>query len=255
MKALLSVEVGGPETLVIEDLPSPEATPGSVVVQVKACGVNYPDVIIIEDKYQFKPPRPFSPGGEISGVVKAVGEGVTTLKVGDRVLGNTGSGGMREELSSKPRARGCRCPSDVRRGGGLPDDLWHLLLRAEGSRPSRARRDPAGAGRGRGRRPVGGGAGQGDGRAGDRGGLVAGEGRPGHRPWRGERRGLSARPVRPRRPEGAGGPVQEGLRPGRRQCDLRRRRRRLCGGVAALDRLGGTVPGHRLSRRAFRPCR
>jgi NADPH2:quinone reductase len=98
MKALLSVQVGGPETLVIEDLPSPEPTPGSVVVQVKACGVNYPDVIIIEDKYQFKPPRPFSPGGEISGVVKAVGEGVTTLEVGDRVLGNMGSGGMREEL-------------------------------------------------------------------------------------------------------------------------------------------------------------
>jgi NADPH2:quinone reductase len=98
MKALLSVQVGGPETLVIEELPSPEPTPGSVVVQVKACGVNYPDVIIIEDKYQFKPPRPFSPGGEISGVVKSLGEGVTTLRVGDRVLGNTGSGGMREEL-------------------------------------------------------------------------------------------------------------------------------------------------------------
>jgi NADPH2:quinone reductase len=98
MKAVLSVQVGGPETLVIEDLPSPEPTPGSVVVSIKACGVNYPDVIIIEDKYQFKPPRPFSPGGEISGVVKAVGEGVTTLGVGDRVLGNIGSGGMREEL-------------------------------------------------------------------------------------------------------------------------------------------------------------
>jgi NADPH2:quinone reductase len=68
------------------------------VVSVKACGVNYPDVIIIEDKYQFKPPRPFSPGSEISGVVKSVGEGVGNLKPGDRVLGNIGSGGMREEL-------------------------------------------------------------------------------------------------------------------------------------------------------------
>jgi NADPH2:quinone reductase len=98
MKALLSTHVGGPETLVLEDVPSPEAIPGSAVVQVKACGVNYPDVLIIEDKYQFKPPRPFSPGGEISGIVKAVGEGVANLKPGDRVLGNTGSGGMREEL-------------------------------------------------------------------------------------------------------------------------------------------------------------
>ena len=98
MKAVLSKLAGGPDTLVLEELPSPEARPGHAVVSVKACGVNYPDVIIIEDKYQFKPPRPFSPGGEISGVVKAVGEGVTTLKVGDRVLGNTGSGGMREEL-------------------------------------------------------------------------------------------------------------------------------------------------------------
>ena len=99
MKALLSTQVGGPETLVIQDMPSPQAKPGWAVVSVKACGVNYPDVLIIEDKYQFKPPRPFSPGGEISGVVKSVGEGVTHLKVGDRVLGNTGSGGMAEELA------------------------------------------------------------------------------------------------------------------------------------------------------------
>ena len=98
MKALLSTQVGGPETLVIEDIPSPVPGPGMVVVSVKAVGVNYPDVLIIEDKYQFKPPRPFSPGSEISGIVKAVGEGVKDLKVGDRVLGNIGSGGMREEL-------------------------------------------------------------------------------------------------------------------------------------------------------------
>ena len=73
MKALLSTQVGGPETLVIQDMPSPQAKPGWAVVSVKACGVNYPDVLIIEDKYQFKPPRPFSPGGEISGVIKSVG--------------------------------------------------------------------------------------------------------------------------------------------------------------------------------------
>ena len=99
MKALLSKSVGGPETLVLEDVPSPKARPGWAVVSVKAVGVNYPDVLIIEDKYQFKPNRPFAPGGEISGVVKEVGEGVTNVKVGDRVLGNTGWGGMAEELA------------------------------------------------------------------------------------------------------------------------------------------------------------
>ncbi|MFI4936646.1 MAG: NADPH:quinone oxidoreductase family protein, partial [Caulobacterales bacterium] len=67
-------------------------------IQVKACGVNFPDVLIIEDKYQFKPPRPFSPGGEVAGIVLSLGEGVTNIKVGDRVMGNGGSGGMAEEL-------------------------------------------------------------------------------------------------------------------------------------------------------------
>ncbi|MFN9926805.1 MAG: NADPH:quinone oxidoreductase family protein [Phenylobacterium sp.] len=99
MKALLSKAVGGPETLVLEDVPSPEARPGWAVVEVKAIGVNVPDVLIIEDKYQFKPARPFSPGGEISGVVKSVGEGVTHIKPGDRVLVNTWWGGMAEELA------------------------------------------------------------------------------------------------------------------------------------------------------------
>ena len=99
MKALLSKSVGGPETLVVEDLPDPQPKPGHAVIQVKACGVNFPDVLIIEDKYQFKPSRPFAPGGEVSGVVKAVGEGVTNVKVGQRVLGNTGWGGMAEQLS------------------------------------------------------------------------------------------------------------------------------------------------------------
>ena len=99
MRAVLSKSVGGPETLVIEDLPSPTAGPGQVVLSVKACGVNYPDVLIIEDMYQFKPSRPFAPGGEVAGVVKELGEGVTHLTVGQRVLANTGWGGMAEELA------------------------------------------------------------------------------------------------------------------------------------------------------------
>lgn len=98
MKALLSKAVGGPETLVLEEVPDPVAGPGQILVAVKACSINYPDVLIIEDKYQFKPPRPFAPGGEISGVVEAVGEDVTKWKPGDRVLSTTGNGGLVEKI-------------------------------------------------------------------------------------------------------------------------------------------------------------
>ncbi|MCE3290691.1 MAG: NADPH:quinone oxidoreductase, partial [Caulobacter sp.] len=99
MKAVLSKVVGGPETLVVEDVAEPTAGPGQVLLSVKACGVNYPDVLMIQDMYQFKPPRPFSPGGEVSGVVKALGDGVSNVKVGDRVLASTGSGGMAEVVA------------------------------------------------------------------------------------------------------------------------------------------------------------
>ncbi len=100
MKAILSKQVGGPETLVLEEVENPEIGPGQVLIDVKACGVNYPDVLIIEDKYQFKPPRPFSPGGEVSGIVKAVGAGVSHVKAGDRVLASTGHGGMAEQVAA-----------------------------------------------------------------------------------------------------------------------------------------------------------
>jgi NADPH2:quinone reductase len=98
MKAMLSRRVGGPETLTLEELPDPRPGDGQVLLAVKACGVNYPDLLIIEDRYQFKPERPFSPGGEVAGVVAAVGEGVTGLKPGDRVIGSCGWGGMAEKL-------------------------------------------------------------------------------------------------------------------------------------------------------------
>jgi NADPH:quinone reductase-like Zn-dependent oxidoreductase len=77
MKALLSKAPGDPESLVLEELANPAAEDGEVVIAVKACGVNYPDVLIIKDEYQFKPPRPFSPGGEIAGIVDVVAEDVT----------------------------------------------------------------------------------------------------------------------------------------------------------------------------------
>lgn len=98
MKAILSKDVGGPETLVLEEVDAPVAGKGQVIVNVKACGVNYPDVLIIQDMYQFKPPRPFSPGGEVAGTVASVGEGVEHLEVGRRVLASTGNGGMAEQV-------------------------------------------------------------------------------------------------------------------------------------------------------------
>ena len=98
MRALLSTAPGGPETLVMDELPDPVAGPGQVVVAVKACSINYPDVLIIEDKYQFKPARPFAPGGEIAGLVESVGDGVTEWQIGDRVIGMVGHGGLVEKV-------------------------------------------------------------------------------------------------------------------------------------------------------------
>jgi len=98
MKALLSHEPGGPETLRLTELPDPVAGPGELLVRVRAAAVNYPDVLIIEDKYQFKPPRPFAPGGEIGGEVEALGEGVQGWKAGDRLIAVPGWGAMAEKI-------------------------------------------------------------------------------------------------------------------------------------------------------------
>ena len=99
MKAVICKRHGLPDTLVIEDLPSPQAGSGQVVISVKAAGVNFPDVLIIQDKYQFKPPLPFSPGSEVAGTIKAVGEGVTGLKPGDAVMALLNWGGYAEEVA------------------------------------------------------------------------------------------------------------------------------------------------------------
>ena len=98
MKALLSHEPGGPETLRLTELPDPQPGPGELLVRVKAAAINFPDVLIIEDKYQLKPPRPFAPGGEIAGEIVAVGEGVEGWNVGDRIVAVTGFGGLAEKI-------------------------------------------------------------------------------------------------------------------------------------------------------------
>ncbi len=98
MKALMSTKIGPPETLELLDAPDPVAGEGEVVIAVKAAGVNFPDALIIEDKYQFKPERPFSPGGEVAGVVESVGAGVSNVAVGQRVIGSCGWGGFAEKV-------------------------------------------------------------------------------------------------------------------------------------------------------------
>lgn len=99
MKALLSTATGGPETLTMGELPDPVAGAGQVVVAVKAASINFPDTLMIMDLYQFKPPRPFAPGGEVAGIVEAVGEGVTGFAVGDKVIALCGNGGLAEKVA------------------------------------------------------------------------------------------------------------------------------------------------------------
>lgn len=99
MKALVSAEIGGPETLTLAELPDPVAGPGELLVAIRACGLNFPDALAIEDKYQVRRSRPFAPGGEIAGIVEAVGEGVTGWSVGDALVAVTLYGGLAERVA------------------------------------------------------------------------------------------------------------------------------------------------------------
>ncbi|WP_122585198.1 NADPH:quinone oxidoreductase family protein [Pseudomonas viridiflava] len=99
MKALLCKAFGPASTLVLEDIPAPDIKKNEILLDVHAAGVNFPDTLIIEGKYQFKPPFPFSPGGEAAGVISAIGEKVTHLKPGDRVMALTGWGSFAEQVA------------------------------------------------------------------------------------------------------------------------------------------------------------
>ena len=98
MKAYVCREFGPVESHKVEEIADPRAEAGQVVVDVKAAGVSFPDVLIVQGKYQFQPPFPFSPGGEIAGIISEVGEGVVDWKVGDRVIAMTGNGGIAEKV-------------------------------------------------------------------------------------------------------------------------------------------------------------
>ncbi|HAM74237.1 MAG: NADPH:quinone oxidoreductase family protein [Alloalcanivorax venustensis] len=98
MRAILCKELGPADKLVIEDVPSPQVSGDGVKVKVKAAGLNFPDTLIIEGKYQIKPELPFSPGGEMAGEIIEVGPDVKNLKPGMRVMGLTGYGSFAEEM-------------------------------------------------------------------------------------------------------------------------------------------------------------
>ena len=101
MRAILCRSFGPPETLVYEDVPSPSPGPGEVVVTMKAASLNFPDILIIQGKYQVKPELPFAPGSEMAGIVKAVGDGVTRFAPGDRVMAFTTWGAFAEEVRTE----------------------------------------------------------------------------------------------------------------------------------------------------------
>ena len=102
MKAIVCKEFGPPSSLVFEDVEVPEPKPSQILVDVHSAGVNFPDTLIIQDKYQFKPSLPFSPGGEISGTISAMGESVKGWNVGDEVIGMVGHGGYSEKVIVSP---------------------------------------------------------------------------------------------------------------------------------------------------------
>jgi NADPH2:quinone reductase len=132
MKAWLSTAPGGPQTLNLMEIPVPAARKGEVLVRTQAVGLNFPDTLIIRDKYQLRPQRPFAPGGELAGTVAATGEGVKGLKQGDRVVGVTLSGALMEQVAV-----------DASRCAVIPDEIdfasasvfpfvygtvWHALV-------------------------------------------------------------------------------------------------------------------------------
>jgi NADPH2:quinone reductase len=112
MRAVLCKAHGPPESLVTEDVEAPKPREGEVRIGVRACGVNFPDTLIIQGKYQFRPDLPFSPGGEISGEILELGAGVQGLAVGDRVLAVTGWGGFAEEVVTQAK-RVLPMPADM----------------------------------------------------------------------------------------------------------------------------------------------
>ncbi|MGB5760202.1 MAG: NADPH:quinone oxidoreductase family protein [Acidimicrobiales bacterium] len=113
MRAVVCNEFGPPENLVVEEMPDPAPGPKQLLVQVKAAAVTFPDTLMIEDKYQFKAPPPYVPGGEVAGLVAAIGDEVSGFSIGDRVVGGLGTTGGFAELAVVPAAAARILPDNV----------------------------------------------------------------------------------------------------------------------------------------------
>src|SRR5215471_9426114 len=121
MRAMLCKEWGGPEKLVLEDLPSPPMRDGAVRIQVHAAGINFLDTLLIAGQYQVKPPLPFIPGAEAAGIIAEVGAGVKDLKPGDRVMAMSEQGGFAEEIvTSADRVFPIPSKMDFHEAAGFP---------------------------------------------------------------------------------------------------------------------------------------
>jgi hypothetical protein len=138
----------GVDALTWKELPTPAPKAGEVLIEIKAASLNFPDLLIVQNKYQMKPPLPFVPGSEYAGVVAAVGEGVTNLKVGQNVACLSGTGGFGTHTIA-PAALCMPLPSGFSHGGRgrLHHDLRHQPPRADGPGAAQGWRNRAGAGR------------------------------------------------------------------------------------------------------------
>lgn len=120
MKAVLCKSYGPPENLTFEQVEDPKPKAHEVLIDIYAAGLNFPDTLQIEGKYQFQPPFPFTPGSEVGGIVAEVGEGVTQVNVGDRVLAMVGTGGMAERVvASEPGVERIPDSMDMKTASGF----------------------------------------------------------------------------------------------------------------------------------------
>ena len=169
MKAILCSQYCGPDDLVLADVPDPVAGPGEAVIAIKSAALNFFDLLMIQGKYQIKPPFPFSPAAEVAGVIESVGAGVTDLKVGDRVVASCGHNGAREKIAL-PANSIVKIPDnlDFDRAAGIIIIYGTALHALEDRASPKAGRDPGGARRCRRHRSGGLRTRQADGPEGDR---------------------------------------------------------------------------------------